>query len=74
MPKEEKCSTANVKIVNKGVKNHATGGGIYGLAFLGAFIYYLVTATTFWMGAWGFVKALLWPAFLIYQLYQYLGM
>lgn len=73
MAKEEN-STTNVKIVNKGITKQNVGGGIYGLAFLGALIYYLVNADTFWMGVFGFLKALVWPALLIYKLYQYLGM
>lgn len=71
---EEKGNTTNVKIVNKGVKNQGVNGGIYGLAFLGAFIYYLVHATTFWMGVLGFLKALIWPALLIYELMGFLKM
>lgn len=43
-------------------------GGIYGLAFLGALVYYIQNADSFWMGALGLVKAALWPAFLIYKL------
>lgn len=51
-----------------------TTGGIYGLAFMGALVYFLKTATGFWMGILGVFKALLWPAFLIYELMNYLGM
>ncbi len=49
-------------------------GGIYGLAFIGALVYYLKAATGFWMGIWGICKAVVWPAFLIYELMQYLNM
>jgi hypothetical protein len=48
-----------------------TGAG-YFLGFLGAFLYYIHTATSFWMGLLGFLKALVWPAFLVYSLFQYL--
>jgi hypothetical protein len=51
-----------------------TGSGVYGLAFLGAFIYYVQHATTFWMGTLGFFKALVWPAFLIHKLMEFLQM
>ena len=51
-----------------------TGSGAYGLAFIGAFIYYIQHATTFWMGVIGFFKALVWPAFLIYKLMEFLKM
>lgn len=49
-------------------------GAIYGLGFLGAVIYYIQTATSFWMGVLGILKALVWPAFLVYELLKYLGM
>jgi hypothetical protein len=49
------------------------GGAIYGLGFIGAAVYYISTATGFWNGVWGVIKALLWPGFLIYELMMYLG-
>ncbi|MFA4999857.1 MAG: hypothetical protein WC545_00650 [Patescibacteria group bacterium] len=48
--------------------------GIYGLAFIGALVYYLQHATTFWTGVIGFLKALVWPAFLVYRLLEFLKM
>jgi len=47
------------------------GGGWF-LGFLGAVIYYFQTATSFGMGVLGFLKALVWPAFLVYHLFLYL--
>ena len=56
-------------------KCHNVGGdGIYGLGFLGALIYFLTMAGSFWVGVLGFFKALFWPAFLVYELMKYLGM
>lgn len=49
------------------------GGAIYGLGFLGAAIYYISTATGFWVGVLGVLKALVWPAFLVFELLKYLG-
>ena len=46
----------------------------YGLGLLGAWFYYITTATTFWMGALGIIKGIFWPAFLIYELMRSLGM
>jgi len=51
----------------------ACGGGIYGLAFLGALIYYIQHAQTFWMGVLGVLEALVWPAILIYKLLELLA-
>ncbi len=50
------------------------GGSVYGLAFVGALIYYLQQATGFWNGVLGVIKAILWPAFLIYNLLEFLKM
>ena len=50
------------------------GGAVYGLGFVGAAIYYISTATGFWMGVLGVLKAIVWPAFLVYGLLKSLGM
>lgn len=51
----------------------ASGGAVYGLGFIGAAIYYISISTGFWMGVLGFLKALVWPAFLVYQVLKALG-
>ncbi len=56
------------------MKDNGVSGGIYGMAFVGAAIYFIQHATTFWEGLLGFVKALVWPAVLIYKLLEYLKM
>ena len=53
---------------------HGCGGAIYGLGFLGALVYYWSTATTILAGVIGLVKALLWPAFLVYGVLKFIGM
>lgn len=56
-------------------KNSGAGGGaFYGLGFIGAAVYYISTATGFWLGVWGFIKAVLWPAFFVYEAMKFLGM
>ena len=42
-------------------------GAIYGMGFIGAAVYYIQHAKTFWMGVLGFIKGLLWPALLVYK-------
>ena len=49
-------------------------GFAYVLGVIGAAVYYISTATSFWMGVVGVLKALVWPAFLIYELMRMLGM
>lgn len=51
-----------------------SSGAVYGLGFLGAGVYYITNAAGFWSGVLGFIKALLWPAFLVYELLKFLGM
>lgn len=73
---EKNCGTEKTskeKVCNH-VDKHGCGGAIYGLGFIGAAIYYISTATGFWMGVLGVLKALVWPAFLIYSLMRFLGM
>ncbi len=54
--------------------NHATADKVYGLGVLGAIIYYIQHSDTFWMGVVGILKALVWPAFLVYHLLQFFKM
>lgn len=51
----------------------SNGGFGYFLGVVGAAVYYVSTATGFWNGAWGIVKAFLWPAFLIFELLKFVG-
>jgi hypothetical protein len=50
------------------------GNAVYGLGFIGAAVYYISNAATFWAGVLGFLKALVWPAFLVFELLKYLLM
>ncbi|MEN6389101.1 MAG: hypothetical protein ABFD04_01710 [Syntrophomonas sp.] len=54
--------------------HHGASSGVYGLAFIGALVYYFQHANTFAGYVIGFFKALLWPAFLLYYLLGYLNM
>ncbi|MFA5358406.1 MAG: hypothetical protein WC310_01130 [Patescibacteria group bacterium] len=56
------------------MNKNAGGGAAYGLGLIGAAIYYISTATSFWLGVLGFLKALVWPAFLVYGLLKFLAM
>lgn len=48
------------------------GGAVYGLGVIGAAVYYIQQAATFWLGAWGLLKALVWPGILVYELLAFL--
>ncbi|GGH75502.1 hypothetical protein [Phaeocystidibacter marisrubri] len=49
------------------VKKSGTSGAVYGLGMIGAMVYYIQAATSFWMGVLGVFKAFVWPAFLVYE-------
>jgi hypothetical protein len=46
----------------------AGGGAVYGLGFIGALVYFIQTASSFWDGAYGVFQAVFWPAYLVYEL------
>jgi hypothetical protein len=50
-----------------------SGNAVYGLGFIGAVIYYISTATGFWMGVLGFLKAIVWPVFVVYGALKFFG-
>jgi uncharacterized membrane protein YfcA len=54
-------------------KRSADTGAIFGLGFIGSVIYYISTATDFWMGVLGVLKSLVWPAFMVYELFTFVG-
>lgn len=47
---------------------------VYGLGLIGAWIYYLTHATTFWVGVLGIFKGIFWPAVLVYEALKFLGL
>jgi hypothetical protein len=54
-------------------KHGGASGGIYFTGFIGAAVYYISAAASFWPGVVGFLKALVWPAFLVYEALKFLG-
>lgn len=67
-------STAPESRKRKNMGSGGAAGGVYGLAFVGAAVYFIQHATTFWGGVLGFLKALVWPALLVYKLLEFLKM
>jgi len=76
---EKKIEKGIEKRMEKGLKSKITsccsgrGGGFYFLGFLGAAIYYISTATGFWNGVLGVLKAIVWPAFVVFKLLKFLA-
>lgn len=58
----------------KSAAQSAPANAFYGLGFIGAVIYYISTATTLGAGLIGFLKAIVWPAFVVYEIMSYLSM
>jgi hypothetical protein len=63
----------NSKIESGKYNSAYQGGCAYFFAFIGASIYFIQNATTFWGGVGGVIKALFWPAVLIYKLLGFLA-
>lgn len=53
------------------IQHNAPQNAVYGLGLIGAAIYFISTATSFLMGIIGFLKALVWPVFLIYEAFKF---
>jgi uncharacterized membrane protein len=68
---KEKCGSFNKH-------HHHYGGGsscaVYGLGLIGALVYYFQQPLTFQEGVMVFLKALVWPAFLIYKVFTIIKM
>jgi hypothetical protein len=56
------------KVVYRGGASEA----VYGLGLIGAWIYFIGQATTFWMGVLGILKGIVWPAMLVFEALKYL--
>ena len=63
---EEKCVKRKTECTTSRSAS-APGSAVYGLGFIGAAIYYISIATNFWAGVLGFLKAIVWPVFLVYE-------
>ena len=61
------------KKINK-CSNIGNGGCLYATGFIGAAVYYISTAAGFWSGVLGFLKAIIWPVFLVYGVMKFIGL
>jgi hypothetical protein len=65
-PIEEKGDNVNVRVQG------GSSGSVYGLGMIGAAIYYISRAITPQEKALGFLKALVWPVFLVKEALEFL--
>ena len=56
------------------IRQSGASEAVYGLGLIGACVYYIGHATTFWLGVLGFLKGIVWPAMLVYEALKYLHM
>ena len=56
------------------MKCNAGGGALYGIGIFGALIYFMQTATSFAAVLIGIVKAIFWPAVIVYKVLQMLNL
>ena len=47
-------------------------GGAYFMGFVAAAVYFIQNSTSAWTGFVGFLKAIVWPGFLVYYLFDFL--
>ncbi|MCU7731013.1 hypothetical protein ODJ79_45490 [Actinoplanes sp. KI2] len=63
--------TGNVR--RRGSGRAGGGDAVYGLGLIGALVWYIGQADGFWPGVLGVLKALVWPAFVVYDLLRFLA-
>lgn len=68
----EETSTRRFNRNRNAMSPNPTNGAVYGLGLIGAAIYFIGHAATFWAGVLGFLKAIVWPAILIFKALEYL--
>jgi hypothetical protein len=71
---DEKDSSVHEHKNRNVVHNGGAGGAVYGIGLIGAAIYFIQHAASFWMGVLGILKAIVWPAMLVYKLLEFLKM
>jgi hypothetical protein len=60
--------------MKKEIQGNASSGAIYGLGLIGAAVFFISQASGFWMGVLGFLKALVWPAFFVFEAFKAMAM
>lgn len=70
---EKKFSCNNNKYNKNNNHTHSSSVDcVYGLGVIGATVFFIGKATTFGAGALGLLKAILWPAFMVYEVFKLL--
>lgn len=55
---------------------HSAGSGgagaFYGIGFVGALVYFILQAESFWDIVLGILKSIVWPAIFVYKIFEFL--
>lgn len=51
----------------------AGGGALYGLGIFGAWVYFWQQADSFWEYVGAILQGFVWPAFMVYEIFDYIG-
>jgi len=70
---EENCSSKYERQSSGRHGGSGIAGGAYFMGFVAAAVYFIQNATSFWNGVLGFLKAIVWPGFLVYYLFDFLN-
>ncbi len=70
----EQYSIGQEHLKQKVIRQSGASECVYGLGLIGAWIYYISHATTFWIGVLGILKGIVWPAMLVYEFLKFLNM
>ncbi|GAG48616.1 unnamed protein product [marine sediment metagenome] len=76
MTDENNSSMKDCRDTGRKKDNSSAGmlGFGYFIAFIGAAVYFIQQATSFGTGLLGFLKACIWPYFLVYNLLEFLNL
>lgn len=72
---DENTESGLCRDTKRGKKDYAHSGMIgfgYFVAFIASAVYFIQQAETFWVGVLGFLKAIVWPGYLVYYLLEFL--
>jgi hypothetical protein len=53
--------------------NASACGGVYFFGLVGSAVYFIQKADTFWVGVYGILKAIVWPAIIAYKALAFFG-
>ncbi len=55
---------------NSNASTHGTSGALYFVGFIGSLVYWMQAATNFGAVITGFLKSMVWPAYIVYKLLE----